>query len=142
MKNDAFISFIALATTVFFTSCSTLEKTSSHGFGSGYYKPDQDTTSKKVYLDVGEEKVDVYDLSGQTPDRDYYVSIPLIESDGSAPMPWVFRKQSLDIDITTILLKYRPSVSGLPPQLRAYLNFALYAGWRHDSYKIKDRIDP
>ena len=142
MKNDSFISFIALATTVFFTSCSTLEKTSSHGFDSGYYKLDQDTTSKKVYLDVGEEKVDVYDLSGQTPDRDYYVSIALIESDSSAPVPWVFRKQSLDIDITTILLKYRPSVSGLPPQLTADLNFALYAGWRHDSYKIKDRIDP
>lgn len=142
MKNYGFIAFIALVTTAFFNSCSTLEKTSSHGFTSGYYKLDQDKKVKKVYLDVTEERLELYDLRGQMPDRASFLSIPLTESDSSLPATWVFRKQSLDIDITTILLKYRPSVSGLQPQFTADLNFAMYAGWRHDTYKIKSSMDP
>ena len=52
------------------------------------------------------------------------------------------RKQSLDIDITTVLLKYRPSVYGLQQQFTTEFNAALYAGWRHDNYKITSIKDP
>jgi len=43
----------------------------------------------------------------------------------------------LDIDLTTILLKYRPPVNNLPAQMVTDFNMALYAGWRHDTYVIR-----
>jgi len=54
----------------------------------------------------------------------------------------VFKKQSLDVDITSILLKYRPSVYGLPAQLTTDLNMALYVGWRHDYFHLMSKKDP
>jgi hypothetical protein len=47
----------------------------------------------------------------------------------------------LDIDITSILFKYRPSTHDLPSQLSTDLNVALYAGWRHDTYRIVGNTD-
>lgn len=70
------------------------------------------------------------------------MSIPLKTADSVQTTPLTFRKKSLDIDITSVLLKYRPSVNGLPQQLTADLNMAMYAGMRFDSYKITDRVDP
>ena len=56
--------------------------------------------------------------------------------------PMVFKKQSLDVDITSIILKYRSSVFGLPAQLTTDLNMALYVGRRHDNYHIRSKRDP
>ncbi|MCC7467316.1 MAG: hypothetical protein IT261_13640, partial [Saprospiraceae bacterium] len=54
----------------------------------------------------------------------------------------LFTKNSLDIDITAVPLKYRPSVFGIPGQLTTDFNVAMYAGWRHDRYRMRNRIDP
>jgi hypothetical protein len=54
----------------------------------------------------------------------------------------VFKKQSLDIDLTSILLKYRPAIHGSKAQLTADLNIALYAGWRFDNYYLRTSTDP
>lgn len=131
--------FAALA---LFTSCSTLEKASMHGFNSGYYKTGPGSNSKRVYADVTEEKIDVYNLTEGRTDKDLYLSVSVTNPDSLPVSSLNFRKQSLDIDITTILLKYRPSVSGLPSQLTSDLNVSLYAGWRHDNYKILRTMDP
>jgi hypothetical protein len=125
-----------------FTSCSTLEKASMHGFNSGYYELDSGEMAKKVYIDVTDEKIEVYDQSDNIPGKGHLLSISLMSNDSSLLTPLKFRKQSLDIDITTILLKYRPSEYGLPPQLTSDINFAMYAGWRYDNFNIKSIIDP
>ena len=50
---------------------------------------------------------------------------------------YVFRQNSLDADILSILLKYRPSINGFPNQLNtSILNGALYLGYRTDLYKL------
>lgn len=122
------------------TSCSTLEKASLHGFNSGYYTLGSGKDAKKVYADVSDEKIEVYNLTGGKVDKDIFMSV---SNPDSLPVSSLnFRKQSLDIDITTILLKYRPSVSGLPSQLTSDLNVSLYAGWRYDNYKILRTTDP
>lgn len=122
------------------TSCSTLEKASLHGFNSGYYTLGSGKDAKKVYADVSDEKIEVYSLTGGKVDKDIFMSVS--DPDSLPVSSLNFRKQSLDIDITTILLKYRPSVSGLPSQLTSDLNVSLYAGWRHDNYKILRTMDP
>ncbi len=142
MNNCKYFIPVILAGVALFTSCSTLEKASMHGLNSGYYKSDDGKKAKMVYVDVTEEKIDVYNQSDKIIDKDRYLSIPLKNPDSLQTGPLKLKKQSLDIDITSILLKYRPSVYGLPPQLNSDLNIALYAGWRYDNYKLTSKTDP
>jgi hypothetical protein len=124
-------------------SCKTLENASTHGFNSGYYKMKfEKKNSRYVYLDVSDERIDVYHHINKQPDNKIYLTIPLTKTDSLFFNPIVFKKHSLDIDITSILLKYRPSVYGLPAQLTTDLNIALYSGWRNDSYRVVTKKDP
>jgi hypothetical protein len=143
MKSYKKIIIIQLTVIVFFTSCSTLEKTSTHGFNSGYYKLHaEQKNAQNVYLDVTDEKIDVYYEIEKQPDKNKFLTIALNPSDSLVTSPIIFSKKSLDIDLTAILLKYRPAVYGLPGQLSTDFNVALYAGWRHDVYNIKSKMDP
>lgn len=133
-----FISFFA-----FLTSCSTLEQASVHGLNSGFYTMrTAEDPSRKVYLDISEENVDVYRVTDRQPDKERFLTVSLGKMDSISSRDIVLKKQSLDVDITSILLKYRPAVNGIPAQMNTDLNFALYVGWRHDSYQVKGRTDP
>ena len=124
-------------------SCNTLEKASTHGLNSGYYKmKSENNNSQDVYLDVTNEQIDVYHHIKKQPDKKIFLTIPLNKTDSLIFNPIVFKKYSLDIDITSILLKYRPSVYELPAQLTTDFNIAIYTGWRHDSYQIISKKDP
>lgn len=135
--------FIGCMIVGFFTSCSTLEKASVHGLVSGSYTlKTKNKNTRKVYVDVAGEKMDIYDQTNHQPEIQPFLTISLNNADSLLPERMVFKKQSLDIDLTSVLLKYRPSVYGLPPQLTTDLNLAIYAGWRHDSYYLSDKKDP
>ena len=125
-------------------SCNTLEKASLHGLNSGYYKLKFDTIrAQSVYLDVTDDKIDLYHHIKHQPDKKQFLTIPLNKTTDSLIFNrMVFKKQSLDVDITSILLKYRPSVYGLPAQLTTDLNMALYVGWRHDYFHLIGKKDP
>ena len=126
-----------------FASCSTLERSSTHGFNSGYYQLQSNRkNAENVYVDITDEKLDVYREKGKQPDKNKFLTVSLEPSDSLVISPMVFSKKSLDIDITAILLKYRPAIYGLPGQLNTDFNVALYAGWRHDNYNIKGITDP
>ena len=125
------------------TSCNTFEKASTHGLNSGYYKlKTENKNAQNVYLDVTNEQIDVYHHIKRQPDKKQFLTIPLNTTDSIVFSPMVFKKQSLDVDITSIILKYRPSVYGLPAQLTTDLNMALYVGWRYDYYHIMSKRDP
>lgn len=135
--------FLAIWVIGILTSCNTLEKSSMHGFNSGYYKmKSENEQTQNVYLDVNEEKIDVYTGIKNQPENKQQLSISIDNTDSLIIQPVLFKKQSLDIDVTSVLLKYRPSVSGLPAQLNTDLNMALYVGWRHDYYFVTRRKDP
>lgn len=125
-------------------SCNTLENASLHGLNSGYYKMKSDNiNAQNVYLYVTDEKIDVYHHVKRQPDKKQFLTIPLnTTTDSLIFNPMVFKKQSLDVDITSIFLKYRPSVYGLTAQLTADLNMAMYVGWRYDYYHIINKKDP
>lgn len=138
---NKFSVLLTVAVIVFFTSCSILEKASVHGLDSGYYNLNYGNKTQEVYVDVTDEIIDVYHQAENIPDTKF-LSIQLKNSDSLLIDPLVFQKQSLDVDITTILLKYRQSAYELPPQMTTEFNAALYAGWRHDNYKIVSKKDP
>jgi hypothetical protein len=114
-----------------------------HGFNSGFYKLESTQKSdQNVYVEITDENIDIYHQTNKQPEKSAFLTIALKPSDSLLIHPVVFTKNSLDIDIAAILLKYRPSVSGLPPQMTTDFNIALYAGWRHDRFKIVKKVDP
>jgi hypothetical protein len=128
---------------VLLSACNTIENASIHGFNSGYYKfKSKQNNIRKVYVDVTDEKIDVYHQSDNQPEKKAFLTIPSNPADSFLFNTMVLTKQSLDIDITSIVLKYRPPVYGSMAQLTTDFNIALFAGWRHDSYKILNRKDP
>lgn len=136
--------YIAICVIGVLSSCNTLEKASLHGLNSGYYQlKSDDINAQDVYLDVTDEKIDLYHHIKRQLDKKQFMTIPLNTTTDSLVFdPMVFKKQSLDVDITSIILKYRSSVSGLPAQLTTDLNMALYVGWRYDYYNIRSKRDP
>ena len=123
-------------------SCAVIDQSSRHDFASGYYKHRLEKRQpEKVYLDIQENQVVVYPVAQQLIAQPS-LTIPVGKVDSLRPVSSRFSKKSLDIDITTVLLKYRPPTQQLPTQLSAELNIALYTGWRHDYYRIKSRKDP
>lgn len=134
---------IAIGFIGFLASCSTLEKASTHGLNSGYYKlKSENKNAQYVYLDVTNERIDVYHHLKRQTDKKQFLTIPLNTTDSLIFIPMVFKKQGLDVDITSILLKHRSSVYGTPAQLTSDLNMALYSGWRYDYYRITSKEDP
>ncbi len=123
-------------------SCGAIEKSSRHGFDSGYYKQSLEKgQSKKVYLDITDENIALYPIVENNPGK-LEMILPLGETDSLYVFPSRFSKTSLDIDITSVFFKYRPATDELQAQLTAELNVALYAGWRHDYYRIEGKKDP
>lgn len=140
MKHSSIFLLTLLATISLFSSCSTLEKASIHGFHSGYYKVNlEDQPTEKVYTDIAEDRIDLYRLQNKQPQKP---AVRTIYPDSLHNGTVVFSKNSLDIDLTAVPLKYRPSVYGLPGQLTTDFNIGLYAGWRHDRYRMLNRMDP
>lgn len=123
------------------TSCSTLEKSSQHGFHSNYYTQTSGKNKEKVYLDITEDNVTVFPIVEGALGKPT-TTLSLQPVDSLSQIPLQFSKASLDIDITSILLKFRPATKELPAQLSTDLNVALYAGWRHDVYRLVGKKDP
>jgi len=126
-----------------FASCKTIEKASLHGLNNGFYHlKTENKPVQLVYLDITNEKIDIYDHIKQQGVTKRLFTIPLENTDSLLINKMVFKKQSLDIDITSILLKYQPSIQRLPAQLNTDLNMAMYIGWRNDKYRITTNRDP
>jgi hypothetical protein len=125
------------------SSCSTLERASLHGLNDGFYHLKSDSSQKQaVYVDVSEDTISVYPTTSKQPESKPSLTIPLAATDNLPFERIMFKKQGLDIDISTVLMKYRPSIVELPAQLTTDLNLALYAGWRFDFYPVEHRKDP
>ncbi|NBO32657.1 MAG: hypothetical protein EBV05_14080 [Cyanobacteria bacterium WB6_1B_304] len=124
-------------------SCSILEKASVHGLTSDVYiMRNKGDVPIDVYLDVTNEQIDFYRYFLGKPQKPCIFTIPLNAGNSTSFREVVVEKQGLDVDITSILLKYRPSVNVSPAQLNTDLNVAVYAGWRRDLFRINTSIDP
>jgi len=132
-----------LCVSVFFISCGTMEKASIHGLTSGNYRlKSENNNPQPVYLDISNEQIAVFHRLGKQTDLQPFLTIATVDPDSLGEKEFIFKKQSLDIDITSILLKHRPSVNGSPAQLTTDFNIAGYIGWRFDKYVIKSKKTP
>lgn len=118
------------------TSCGLINKTQKQTLVDGIYHSGK---SQKVYVNVDEENILVYPMVKEQSywkidsTRQYTEYPPLLFSSLKKVN---LSKSSLDVDLLTIPIKYRFSQSGVPAQLNASLNAALYLGYRTDLYQL------
>lgn len=125
------------------SACSVIEQSSTHGFNSGNYS--LNTPSEKhqqVYLDVSDTAVRIFSKDSVSPGAEPTTTMFPGQTTDIDYSGWRFSKTSLDIDITSILLKYRFGNDGRQGELITDFNAALYAGWRKDNFKVKQAKDP
>jgi hypothetical protein len=139
---------ISLLIALFSFGCVPLEKISRHDLDSGYYKlKTPDYKSSDVYVDLKEDTVTVFNVTGtgksKVPDISSAQGIKISEiKPGSFLYKSTLIRKSLDFDLSTVALKYRPESSGVPNQLSYNINTVLYLGIRRDFFIVKSHHTP
>ncbi len=134
------IIFVVLA------GCAPFDKIYSHEFGSGYFKLKGPGVVKgKVYLVAEDDSLIVFPAAGKgnslAPDLSapQWTTIKAI-SPGGYLYNNTFVKTSADIDLSTVLLKYRLQEGDVPPQLSYNVNGVFYIGFRKDFFRITSHV--
>jgi hypothetical protein len=128
--------------------CVPVEKMARHDFDSGFYRLNTGIAqTSHVYIKVIEDSIVVYPLSSTekkiVPDITSFVGTRISDvKPGNYFYRSCFVNNSIDVDLTTVLLKYRPPVRGVPNQLSYNVNAALYMGLRRDFFKLIPYISP
>jgi hypothetical protein len=130
------------------SGCAPMEKVATHDFETGYYKfKTNKDESSMVYMNVIEDSIIVnqHAVHGKNISVDTssfrLMHIPDIK-EGGPFYGGTFIKKSVDLDLATILMKYRPASGEVPKQLNANLNAAIYIGIRRDFYKMITETSP
>jgi hypothetical protein len=128
--------------------CAPFDKIYSHEFCSGYYKlKGPGTIPGKIYLETNGDTLIVYPAAGKgkslAPDlsssrRAILSSI----SPGSYLYNSTFVRTAPDIDLSTVLLKYRPHAGNVSSQLSTNVNGIFYVGFRKDFFRITSHLSP
>jgi hypothetical protein len=128
--------------------CVSVDKLSRHDFDSGFYKLKREGADPvNVYSDVTGDSVVVYSMkvegNKETPDISSCVGTKISSiKPGDNFYNSCFVQNSVDVDLTTVLLKLRPSSKNVPNQLSYSVNAALYIGLRRDYYKFITNKSP
>jgi len=147
MKKLAVILFTA-SVFLSFSGCTPFDKLYSHELASGYFRmqrPGQEPS--KVYIETRDDTIAVYPIKGndksKIPDNQA-VRREILNSvkPGSYLYGSKFTRTSIDIDLSTVLLKYRPGIGDLEPQLNANVNGIFYLGFRRDFFRIVSHVSP
>ena len=134
--------------TILSVSCVSLGKLSRHGFNSGFYKLKvHGAKPSRVYVETIEDSVIIYPVitegKKEFPNTasSQGIRISRIKIDNYFYKS-CFINNTIDVDLTSILFKFRRSRDDVPNQFSADLDFAVYAGFRKDFYKIVSPVHP
>lgn len=135
-----FIVLITLA------GCTPLDKIYSHEFSDGYFRlKSQKKGTESVYVKLKGDTIKVFNVARvngiRNPDTASPKSVLISSVNPENPLfNSTFRKTSVDIDLSTVLLKLRPSAGDVPQQLSTNVNGVFYAGFRKDYFHLKNSI--
>jgi hypothetical protein len=135
--------FIWLIFPIVLAGCAPFDKIYSHDFSDGYFQlkaPNKEP--EKIYLHLADDSLIAYPVltkrkTGLLDTVNFYKTNLSSIKPGSLFYNNKFIKTSVDIDLSTILLKFRPSAGDVPSQLSYNVNGVLYAGFRKDYFKLK-----
>jgi hypothetical protein len=126
----------------------SVEKIARHDFQSGFYKlKTEDKKNTDVYVNMKEDSITVYKVNqtvnGPVLDINSTTGVNIRKIlPGNFYYKSCFMKKTVDADLSTIIMKYRPKRDGVPNQLNANINAALYVGYRKNFYKIITETNP
>jgi hypothetical protein len=135
--------FIFLA----FTGCVPFDKIVSHDFSDGYFMLQSPNKKPEyVYIRQVNDSIKVYPAVKNKPDfpdtiKCYATNLSSIKP-GHPLYNNTLIKTSFDVDLSTVLLKFRPASEDVPSQLNANLNGIFYGGFRKDFFKLKSSSSP
>lgn len=134
--------FIPVLIIIFSSGCATVKTISRHDFDSGFYTLKKDGEApRRIYADVREDSLSVYNViiegGKESPAASAHIGTKISEiKSGSYFYKNSYVQNSIDVDLSTVLMKLRPPQKNVPVQLSYNLNAALYMGWRKDFYKF------
>ncbi len=137
------ISCLAVTAFLLVSGCAPFDEIYSHEFSSGYFKLKRtDASSENVYLKETDDSLIVYPVTCTGSSKKIELSLPRVEhianiGPGEYLYNSTFVKTSPDIDLSSVVLKFRPAAANVPPQLNANVNGVIYTGFRKDYFKIK-----
>lgn len=138
------IFFIAI--TVILSGCGILVKSSKYQLSNGYYTAKSHKTKyTKVYLDNEPDTLSAYYLKKEQKTWVIDTTQKPVEFTDKSKKPinsFLFIQPSFDVDVLTILFKYRPETEGFPNQINASFNGVIYLGYRNDIYHINYKPTP
>ena len=136
-----------VAFSILLPGCGILKESPKYQFNEGYYHSRiYHKKNKKVYIVPGDDSIKIYAAKAlKNQHVDSISSLKLAFPAGKKPAAfgnYIFKRNTFDADVLTVLFKFRPSVKGFPPQLNATFNAALYFGYRADVYRLSYKETP
>jgi len=123
---------------LFLYGCKALQESSKYQFNEGVYTVKTPDHSSKAYVVVNEKYIKAYPLRAAVFDTINFIELALPDkSTTKVAGKNLFVKHSLDLDVLTILFKYRPTTLGFPNQFNTNLNGAGYLGYRSDVFNVQ-----
>lgn len=144
MKHKHIVFLLAMAAqSIIMSGCEPLRQSSKYQFADGFYTTNPDSTkSRKMYVVADGDSVKVYSVRDTSrhvqvdTNKAIVIAFPPVIKTGAPGIDESFDRTTFDLDVLTILFKYRPAVKGFPAQLNTTFNGALYAGCRKDRYTL------
>ncbi|HMW39233.1 MAG: hypothetical protein K1X68_05700 [Saprospiraceae bacterium] len=131
-----------VVTIIGFCSCRVLENASRHDFHSGYYRLKDNGTKLKTYVQVDQDQISIFSINQGRISEKSIMDIQTHDDKFELNPNLQFDRTGLDVDLTSILMKYRMARQGRPAQISTDLNLAIYAGWRKDRFGISSVKSP
>jgi hypothetical protein len=139
--------WVFILTLLVFSSCKVLSESSKYAFSEGYYKSRlYHKKQKNIYVVPSEDSIRIYSAKSiKKGFVDTTKKIKIVFSADKKPREfenYSFKKNSLDLDVLSVLFKYRPTVKNFPKQLNTTFNGAIYFGYRTDVYQLSYKQTP
>lgn len=135
--------FVSWTVAALLSSCTLVQKSTNHGLNDGRYRVlEKHQPSRSYYLQVTDDSLFLHALPLQTGKAAIRTISMAPFPDDSLSTPLLLLRRSVDLDLSTILFKYRFRRPSLPTQLNSNLNAAFYTGYRLDYFRFHDSNDP
>jgi hypothetical protein len=131
---------------ILLSGCTPFDKIYSHEFSSGFFELKAPNANPEfVYLSLKEDSLVVFpvirNVKHWIPDKSKSHGINI---NSISPRSYLYNstfvKTSVDVDLSTVLLKFRPAAGNVPFQLSSNINGIFYTGFRKDYFKLKSSL--
>ncbi|MDP4222817.1 MAG: hypothetical protein Q8868_05830 [Bacteroidota bacterium] len=148
IKKSSIFLLTCCAFGIFSPGCVPFDKIYSHEFNSGYFNlKSSGLAPQKIYIDINGDSLSVYPVIQEgkesIPDKSGLRGTRIEKVlPGNFLYGSTFVKTSADVDLSTVILKFRPAAKGVASQLNSNVNGLFYIGFRKDFFRFKASASP